>query len=157
MASGKSSPYQAYSQAVLTVPKTRQIVMLYDGAIRFVKQAQQAIEEKRIEDRYNLLLKASKVMTGLQNSLDFEKGGDVATTLHQFYLNMSVRILSVNFKRHEGKELCDGIIGELKQMRDVWNNIDLTLHTDTPVTKTQAGAASKPAAGEADSTTTFSA
>jgi flagellar secretion chaperone FliS len=116
--------YKAYSAATRTVAKTRQIVMLYDGAIRFIKQAQTAIEEKRIEDRFRLLVRASDVMVGLQNCIDFENGGEVAHTLHGFYTAMSMRILSVNLHPRDSMTLCDGIIQELKQMRDVWENID---------------------------------
>ncbi len=125
----KQSHYQAYSLATRTVPKTRQVVMLYDGAIRFLKQAIIALEEKRIEDRFNLLLKASKIINGLQGSIDFEKGGDVANTLFRYYTDMSIRILSVNLKPQESKKNCESIIEELKQMRDVWDNIDRTLDT----------------------------
>src|SRR5271155_1384096 len=92
----KIKAYKAYSAATRTVAKTRQIVMLYDGAIRFIKQAQVAILEKRIEDRFRLLVRASDVIVGLQNCIDFENGGEVAHTLHRFYTTMSTRILSVN-------------------------------------------------------------
>ena len=119
---------QAYFHATHTVAKTRQVVMLYDGIISFLKQAKDAIAEKRIEDRFLLLQRASKVITGLQSSIDFEKGGDIANILHSFYTNMSMRILSINFER-EGAALCDTLIEEIKQMRDVWENIDRNLNT----------------------------
>ena len=38
--------YKAYSRANHTVSKTRQVVMLYDGAIRFMQQAAEAMEKK---------------------------------------------------------------------------------------------------------------
>lgn len=126
MSPQKNAQYKAYSAAAHTVPKTRQIVMLYDGAIRFLKQAQAAMEEKRIEDRYRLLVRASDVIVGMQNSIDFENGGEVAHTLHRFYTDMSTRILSVNLHPKQGQELCTGIIDELKGMRDVWDRIDRT-------------------------------
>jgi len=129
--SPQKTQYQAYSLATRTVAKTRQVVMLYDGAIRFIKQAKEAIAEKRIEERFKLLVRASDVMAGLQSSIDFENGGEVAMTLHTFYMNMCSRILSVNFTR-DGANLCDSIIEELKQMRDVWDNIDHTLNAPSP-------------------------
>jgi flagellar protein FliS len=122
--SPQKNKYQAYSIATRTVAKTRQIVMLYDGAIRFLKQAQTAAAEKRIEDRFLLLKRASDVILGLQSSLDFENGGEVAGTLNKFYTNISLRILSVNFHPKEACELCEGITSELKQMRDIWDSID---------------------------------
>ena len=129
MSPQKTSQYQAYSLATRTVAKTRQVVMLYDGAIRFLRQAKEAIAEKRIEDRFNLLKRAADIMTGLQSSIDFDNGGEVASVLHQFYTNMTTRILSVNFKREGGEQECDTLIEELKQMRDVWDSIDRNLNT----------------------------
>jgi flagellar protein FliS len=127
MSPQKTAQYQAYSVATRTVAKTRQIVMLYDGAIRFVKQAQIAIAEKRIEDRFRLLKRAADVIVGLQSSIDFENGGEIAQTLNRFYTDLSIRILSVNVNRKNGQELCENIVEDLKQMRDVWDNIDRNL------------------------------
>jgi flagellar secretion chaperone FliS len=114
--------YQAYAAATQTVARTRQIVMLYDGAIRFVSQAKEAIRERRIEDRYHLLIKASAIVNGLQSCLDFEQGGKVAKILYQFYASLDQRLFAV--QRSDSIEECDGILSDLKQMRDVWQEID---------------------------------
>lgn len=127
--SPQKTQYKAYSLATHTVAKTKQVVMLYDGTIRFLKQAMQALTENRIEDRFKLLKKASDVMTGLQSSIDFDNGGEVAQTLFKFYTRISMRILAVNFNKTTAKEECAALIDELKQMRDVWDNIDRGLNT----------------------------
>lgn len=122
MQSGQRQKYQAYAAATQTVAKTRQIVLLYDGVIRFVQQARTAIVEKRIEDRFNLLIKASEVVSGLQACLDFEKGGEIAKVLYSFYSSIDSRIFSIH--RTNSAETCDEIIAELRQMRDAWQEID---------------------------------
>ncbi len=114
--------YQAYSQAFSTVSKTKQIVMLYDGAIRFIKQSKVAIADDKIEERYNLLIKASDIITGLQGCLDFENGGEVATSLYDFYSSLDAKITSIH--RTNSVEECDAVIAELKDMRIIWENID---------------------------------
>ena len=114
--------YQAYATATQTVAKTRQIVMLYDGAIRFMRQAKEAIEQNRIEDRYNTLVKANDILLGLQSCLDFENGGDIAKVLYGFYAGLIDRIFTIH--RTNSPEECDEIIADLKQMRDVWDAID---------------------------------
>lgn len=114
--------YKAYASATQTVAPTKQIVLLYDGAVRFLKQAREAMQEKRIEDRYRLLVKATDVLAGLQGCLDFENGGQVARVLYQFYTMMELRIFNLH---HTGSVAdCEEIIAELKQMRDVWHEID---------------------------------
>jgi flagellar protein FliS len=114
--------YQAYAAATQTVARTKQIVMLYEGVIRFVVHAKEAIQENRIEDRYNTLVKASDVLMGLQACLDFENGGHIAKVLYSFYSNIDSRIFLVH--RTNSIETCDEIISEMKKMRDVWQEID---------------------------------
>ncbi len=114
--------YQAYATATQTVSPVRQIVLLYDGAIRCVQQAKEAIEQKRIEDRYNLLIKASELIGGLQGCLDFDNGGEIARILYSYYSSIDARLFAIH--RTNSTQDCDGIINDLKAMRDSWNEID---------------------------------
>lgn len=114
--------YQAYAAATQTVARTKQIVMLYDGIIRFVQQAKEAIQENRIEDRYNMLNKASEVIMGLQACLDFENGGHIAKVLYNFYSNIDSQIFLTH--RNNSVQTCEDIITEMKKMREVWQEID---------------------------------
>lgn len=146
--------YQAYAAATQTVARTRQIVMLYDGAIRYLKQAGEAMEARRIEERYHLLVKTSEIISGLQGCLDFENGGNVAQLLYNFYSSIDLRIFALH--RSNNKAECEQIIRELRQMRDVWQEIDQTM--------TASGTASEPASfaaeasvGDGSAPTTISA
>ncbi len=113
---------KAYHRASHTVAKTRQVVMLYDGMIRFLKQARDCMENKDIEGRYNKLVKAGEIIMGLQSSLDFDNGGEAARVLYGFYSSIDMRIISL----HRTNDIpdCDRVIADLKEMRDVWNRID---------------------------------
>lgn len=142
--------YQAYAMATQTVAKTRQIVMLYDGAIRCVQQAKEAIRERRIEDRYHLLVRTSDIISGLQGCLDFENGGEVAKALYQFYASLDNRVFSLH--RNHDPDICDGIIADLKQMRDVWHEIDR--NTNQAATAKENPPASAPGS---ETSVTFSA
>lgn len=115
-------PIKAYTRATHTVAKTRQVVMLYDGAIRFLSQAQEAMEQKAIEQRYIKLTKASEIIMGLQGCLDFESGGDSARILYDFYTMIDLRIFELH--RTNDAKACAQVIAELKTMRDVWDKID---------------------------------
>ncbi len=122
MAFDKIQQYKAYNVASATVPKTRQVVMLYDGAIRFMQQAKLAIDEKRIEDRFNLLNKVSEVLLGLQGSLDYTHGGEIAPLLYDYYSSLDSRIIYV--QRTNDMKILDSVIAELKTMRGAWGEID---------------------------------
>ena len=118
----KTSQYQAYAAATMTVGKTRQVVMLYDGIIRMVSQSIEAIKKGDFETRYNLLVRASEVVAGLQNSLDFENGGEISGLLFDYYSGIDARIFSVH--RSNDIAVCEQVIKELKTMRNVWDEID---------------------------------
>ena len=113
---------ETYKNATETISKTRQIVLLYEAAIRYIRQAEEAINEKRIEDKYNLLVKAGNIIEGLHGCLDHEKGGDVAKVLDNFYSSMSFRIIDANTKGDV--KACQQIVEELKTMRQAWDEID---------------------------------
>lgn len=121
-ASYTKQQYKAYASATQTVAKTQQIIMLYDGTIRLIQQAKEAIRENRIEDRYNLLVKASTIVGGLQACLDFENGQQIANILYSFYSSVENRLFTIH--RTNSIEACDELIDELKQMRDAWVAVD---------------------------------
>lgn len=114
--------YKAYNRASHTVSKTRQVVMLYDGAIRFLQQAAEAIEKKDYEARYHRLNKVTDIIVGLQACLDFDAGGPSAKVLFDFYASLDMQIFTLH--RTNDPELCRTIIGRLKEMRDTWDRID---------------------------------
>lgn len=123
--------YKAYANATQTVARTKQIVMLYDGAVRYLQHARDAMANNRIEERYHLLTKASEIIIGLQACLDFENGGQIARVLYNFYSSIDSQIFQLH--RTGSKETCDQIIADLKRMRDVWAEIDAsTTGGDTP-------------------------
>lgn len=130
-------PYKAYNRASHTVAKTRQVVMLYDGAIRFLQQARAAMESRDINERYTKLVRAGDVIGGLQACLDFDSGGHTAQVLYDFYSTTELRIL--NLHRSNDVNECDQLVNDLKQMRDVWYRIDTGADalSDTPAAEAE--------------------
>ena len=116
--------------------------MLYDGAIRFLQQASEAIEKKDFETRYNKLTRAADIIIGLQACLDFDSGGPSAKVLFDFYTAIDMRIFSLH--RNNDLAACQAIIAQMKEMREVWDKIDRG--NDTPPESPMA----KPAEGPTD-------
>jgi flagellar secretion chaperone FliS len=137
--------YKAYNKASHTVSKTRQVVMLYDGAIRFLQQAGEAIEKKDFETRYNKLTRAADIIVGLQSCLDFDAGGPSAKGLYDFYAAVDMKIFALH--RTNDITACKALIAEIKEMRDVWDAIDRGGET------TGKSEPAKPADGAIDPTT----
>lgn len=123
--------YRAYANAAMTVGKLRQVVMLYDGAIRFVQQAADAIEQKDYAARYNLLVKATDILSGLQSSIDHESGGEIAKLLYDYYASLDARIFAVH--RSNDSKALEAVLKELRMMRDAWHAIDQAEKAQRPV------------------------
>ena len=108
----------AYQAASKMTTSLGAVVLLYDGMIKEVGKAKTAIEEGRIEDRFNATQKACKILLGLQSHLDFEKGGDISLMLDQFYHTIFRDLQQVNM--NNSAEACDQVIAALSEVRTSW-------------------------------------
>jgi flagellar protein FliS len=71
----------------------QQIVMLYDGAIKFLRLAATDIEAGDITAKAEHSNRVLDIMIYLQSILDFERGGEVAPALDTLYLNVMAMAL----------------------------------------------------------------
>jgi flagellar secretion chaperone FliS len=69
------------------------VVMLYDGALRYILAAKIAIAQRDIRARKEAVGKLLAVVAELQNTLDVERGGEIASTLDELYAYMIRRIM----------------------------------------------------------------
>lgn len=87
---------QYRNNQVLTASPEQILIMLYDGAIRFVRQAKFAIEDGRLGDKATAISKAVAIITEFSNTLDYEVGGEIALDLSQLYDFMIRELSAVN-------------------------------------------------------------
>ncbi len=106
---------------IMTASPGERIVLLYDGAIRFLMLTKKNIEEGEIENRFNNNKRAGDIITYLMSTLDKEKGGEVAEKLERFYLYMLQRLMDVDMKNDI--EAVDDVIGKLRTLRSGWEKI----------------------------------
>ncbi len=95
---------QYQNNQVLTASPDQILIMLYDGAIRFVRQAKQAIIDGRIGDKATAISKAIAIVTEFSNTLDYEIGGEIAIDLGRLYDFMTNELSAVNL-RSDAKRL----------------------------------------------------
>jgi flagellar protein FliS len=84
--------------AVTTQNKGRLIVMLYDGAIKFMKLAITELEAKNYEAKGNYIKKAQDIITELNAVLNMDVGGEIATNLRKLYCFMNNRLSQASLK-----------------------------------------------------------
>ncbi|MFN4033739.1 MAG: flagellar export chaperone FliS [Fimbriimonadales bacterium] len=114
--------YERYLEtAVETASPARLIVMLYDGAIRFVNEAAYAMRQRDYETQNTKLLRAQKILAELISSLDFDKGGEIAENLFRLYTYMYNRLVEANI--NDSVETLEHVTRLLSELREAWDTI----------------------------------
>ena len=107
------------SMQILSSKPEKLILLLYDGAIRFIQLAVKSIESNEIEPAHKNLVKAQNIMVELMASLNFDKGGELAVNLFRIYEFMHFTLVQANVKK-DPKDL-NRINEQLKKLRSSWN------------------------------------
>ena len=84
---------------VKTADQFELVLLLYKGAAYHLNLARQHILRKEIEQRLKALNKAAAMIGELQTALDFEKGGEIASSLNQLYSYMLRQLWIANSKQ----------------------------------------------------------
>jgi flagellar protein FliS len=96
-----TNPYRQYQKtAVTTASREKVLLMLYEGAIRFTRQAHEAMLEKRIADKGKYISKATAILSELMATLDFKAGGDLALDLENLYVFMIDKLIEGNINNN---------------------------------------------------------
>jgi flagellar protein FliS len=113
---------EAYQQtAVTTQSRGRLIVMLYDGAIKFLKLAIRELEAKNYAAKGQYINRAQDILNELNAVLDTEAGGEIAENLRKLYLFMGRRLSQANAKRDP--QMIQDVITLLDELNQGWKTI----------------------------------
>lgn len=110
------------SIAVGTATPGQLVLMLFDGALRFISAALHGFELEHIGQRFeqvnNNSIKTQKILRELQCSLDLKAGGEFARRMYALYDYMLEQLLRANLsKQPEPFRLVEGM---LREIRDAW-------------------------------------
>jgi len=111
--------YNQYKQnSIITASPEAILIMLYEGAIKFLMRAKVSIDNKNIEETHELITKAEKIIRELMNSLDMETGGEVAQNLYRLYEYLHHQLVMANIKKDNA--LIDGVLEHLRDLKQTW-------------------------------------
>jgi flagellar protein FliS len=117
------APPRAYREsAVLSAQPEQLIVMLYDGARRFLDQAAIAMGDGQVELAHRKLRRTEDILLHLREVLDMEQGGEIATRLQSIYLFCQSYLLKARLDRDPAK--IDKVSAMLGELRDAWATIE---------------------------------
>lgn len=102
-----------------TATPERLLVMLYDGALKYLSLGLQAMQERELEGMHRNILKAEAILLELMSVLDMEVGGELAANLYNLYDYMYRQLVQANLQRDP--EPLREVMGLLEPMRSAWN------------------------------------
>jgi flagellar protein FliS len=94
------------------------LIMLYEGAIRFLILAKKAQTANDIEKYNKYLLKAQAIVREFMDSLDMELGGEMATNLYRLYEYLHYRLVQANIKKDVA--MIDEVLDHLRSLKSTW-------------------------------------
>lgn len=109
------------SASVETASPVRVVVMLYDGAIRFLRGAAQAMEEKDVAKKGEQLHRAHAIVSELQATLDEKQSPELCDQLSRLYDFVLDRIGQANMKGDP--ELLGPAVNVLLELRSAWSQV----------------------------------
>ena len=118
---GQTAHKQYKQVQVKTANKGKLVVMLYQGCIKFLRLAKKNIEKNNIESSHNYIIRSQDIILELMNTLDMEKGSDIANNLYQLYDFMNRKLIEANVDKDIDKiEIVEDMMLELL---DSWKQI----------------------------------
>jgi len=109
--------YDVYKRAAMNIihSKEKILLMLYEGAVRFLKLASMGIDEKNAKIRGENISKVIGILTELDCALDRKAGGELVENLSGLYRYMVDRLTHANVKNDpDALDEVERLLTELK-------------------------------------------
>ncbi|HYE33688.1 MAG TPA: flagellar export chaperone FliS [Methylomirabilota bacterium] len=120
------NPWSSYKQvAAQTASPGHLVLMLFDGAIRFLERARLGFEiedpSERIECIHNNITRAQDIIHELNMSLNMEEGGEFAACMRRLYTYLDKRLFESNMNKEPSG--IDEALQRLGTIRDAWRQM----------------------------------
>ena len=106
---------------ILSYDPTKLIQVLYDLCIRSVRSAMECIGTKDIPGRTYHVNRAFEVLVELQNSLNFDQGGEIAKNYSRLYDYCQRRLLKGNVA--QSSEILAEVASLLSDLQESWQAV----------------------------------
>ena len=91
---------QHYQQAQFTtIDRGRLLLLMFDGGLKFLAAAEQALVEGDVPQFAHQLGRAQAVIAELLHTLDHERGGEIALNLERLYRFMLDHLVEANMQK----------------------------------------------------------
>lgn len=119
----RGNAYSLYQQNSVSIESPAKLIeMLYEGILRFASQAKRYIEAEDIEKKIYYINRTTDIFSELINSLDYDRGGEVAHYLSGLYTHQ-IKLLAQANIRNDGEKI-DTVIRVARGLLDAWREIN---------------------------------
>ncbi|MGI6491238.1 MAG: flagellar export chaperone FliS [Pelotomaculum sp.] len=113
-----ANPYQQYQQnAVNSAGKGDLTLMLYNGAVKFIKQGIQLAGENNVQGVHNALTRAQEIIAYLNQTLD--RNYELSAGLASLYEYINRRLMEGNIKKDP--DIMAETLELVEDLRDTWS------------------------------------
>jgi|Deesub1362A_J573_1020465.scaffolds.fasta_scaffold00029_64 flagellar protein FliS len=112
-----ANPYDLYRQnAVLNAKPEQLVVMLYDGALKFIRQADQALTKKDIPGAHQALVRTQDIVTHLRAALNEDY--EITRSLDALYAYIYNLLVQANVKKD--RDVLAIVARLMRELREAW-------------------------------------
>ncbi|TEB15534.1 Flagellar protein FliS [Pelotomaculum sp. FP] len=112
-----ANPYQQYQQnAVKSAGRGELTLMLYNGAIKFIKLGMKLAGEKNIQGAHNAIVRAQEIITHLNETLNMDY--ELSAGLASLYEYINRRLVEGNLKKDQ--DILGEALGLVEDLRNAW-------------------------------------
>ena len=109
--------YSAYKSNSISTSKPEELtLMLYNGLVRFIMQAQKSIEDKDREKAHENIVRAQDIILEFEATLDPQY--EISNNLMSLYGYIHRRLIDANVKKD--KQILDEVLKFATDLRDTW-------------------------------------
>ncbi len=112
----------AYKKAsVTTMDQGTLILLLYDGAIRFLRVAAKKINDNDYEGAHNAISRAKNIISELMTSLNTDNAGRIGSSLKSLYVYMFNRLIDANIQKKSN--YVEEVYELMLELREGWRGV----------------------------------
>ncbi|MFI2130086.1 flagellar export chaperone FliS [Lysinibacillus fusiformis] len=110
----------AYKQNSVTTASPGELtLMLYNGCLKFLNKAKQAIQEKNVQEKNTNLLKAQAIISELMATLNMDI--EISKQMLPLYEYMNHRLVESNIQNDLA--IIEEVEGLVTEFRDTWKEV----------------------------------
>ena len=106
---------------VATSSQGKLIIMMYEGALKFVTLAIEGVDSKDLSKKGTYINKTHDIINELSCALDMKKGGDVAQKLESLYQFILHQLTLANIK--SDRKALESIVNVLTPLMEAWKEL----------------------------------